>query len=102
MSDIERLQDEIERLRGYRDAAEADAALAHLALRKIADQSATMSVCNGNVTVEIDCDCQVSSQKNFSITALEEEAIRVAIESLYRRGAWDACEKLRGLLKRLG
>jgi len=40
--------------------------------------------------------------ERLRITALEEEAIRVAIEALYRRGAWDACEKLRGLLKRTG
>jgi len=51
---------------------------------------------------DILCGDAADEIERLRITALEEEAIRVAIEALYRRGAWDACEKLRGLLKRLG
>ena len=50
---------------------------------------------------DILCGDAADEIERLRITALEEEAIRVAIEELCRRGAWHACEKLRGLLERL-
>jgi hypothetical protein len=58
------------------------------AIRRLADQDATLSVCNGNVTVTIDA----------TLTDEEREAMKLAAE-------WFAAvplgDTLRGLLERL-
>ena len=73
--------DEIERLR--------------LAIRRLAEQDATMSVCGGAVTVTLDA----------TLTDAEREAIESAV-SRYEIGEWcgaqDVAATLDGLLKRLG
>ena len=59
------------------------------AIRRLADQDATLSVCNGNVIVTMDA----------TLTDEEREAIGEAIRL---GGQWGWSETLRGLLKRLG
>lgn len=69
--------DEIERLRE--------------AIRRLADQVATLSVCNDNVTVTVDA----------TLTDAEREAIEGAITNMESRGVWAWPATLRGLLERL-
>jgi hypothetical protein len=60
------------------------------AIRRLADQDATLSVCGGNVTVQVDA----------TLTDAEREAIRFAAV-LYGQGGREAdAETLRGLLER--
>jgi hypothetical protein len=70
--------DEIERLR--------------FAIRRIADRDATLSVCNGNVTVTMDA----------TLTDEERDATKVAVAYLEQRGVRNTAvqETLRGLLER--
>lgn len=70
--------DEIVRLRG--------------ALRRLAEQDATLSVCNGNVTVDMDA----------TLTAAERKAIESCICDDIAATAYDRADILRGLLERLG
>lgn len=90
---------EIERLRGYRDEAEAEASIAGLAIdrlreaiRRLADQDATLSVVGGNVTVTMDA----------TLTDAEREAIRFAAVVYQQGGRDDDAATLRGLLERTG
>lgn len=69
------------------------------AIRRLADQDATLSVCDGNVTVTMD----------VMLTDEEREAIREALDAaeqearLFRDQAAQAdADALRGLLERLG
>jgi hypothetical protein len=62
------------------------------AIAAIADQDATLSVCDGNVTVTMDA----------TLTDEEREAVQCAIAAEYGRGAWQWAATLRGLLERLG
>ena len=64
------------------------------AIRRLAEQDATLSVCNGNVTVTMD----------GTLTAAEREALEVAIAYLQPVGNYDSRVQatLRGLLERLG
>jgi tRNA G18 (ribose-2'-O)-methylase SpoU len=70
------------------------------AIRRIADQDATLSACDGNVTVQVDA----------TLTDEEREALRHAEEAtagmlhVYtdERPGFDISEKLRGLRERLG
>jgi len=60
------------------------------AIRRLADQDATLSVCNGNVIVTMDA----------TLTDEEREAIAGAIAAEHGRGAWAWAATLRGLLER--
>ncbi len=89
--------DELERLRGYRDQAEAEASIAGLvierlreAIRRLADQDATLSVVGGNVTVTMDA----------TLTDAEREAVRFAAVVYQQGGRDDDAATLRGLLER--
>jgi predicted phosphodiesterase len=67
------------------------------AIRRIAEQDATLSVCEGDVTVTVDA----------ALTDAEREAIRNAADAYAVRGAADGRESvnaatLRGLLARTG
>jgi hypothetical protein len=79
-SEIERLQAEIERLR--------------LAIRRLAEQDATLSVCDGAVTVTID----------ITLTDAERKAIREAADAYALDDLDSDCDRiaatLRGLLER--
>jgi hypothetical protein len=86
--------DEIDRLRGDAEvsrlrlgAAHAEIELLRLAIRRLADQDATLSVCDGAVTVTMDA------------TLTDEE--REAIEWYASYGAGDHAATLRSLLERL-
>ena len=74
---LEQAADEIARLR--------------LAVCRLADQDATLSVCDGNVTVTMDA----------TLTDAEREAIEGAIIHMETRGVWAWPATLRGLLERL-
>jgi hypothetical protein len=64
-----------------------------LAIRRLADQDATLSVCDGAVTVTMD----------GTLTDAEREAIAAAIRSWPAIGvSHENVESLRGLLDRLG
>ena len=64
------------------------------AIRRLADQDATLSVCNGNVTVDMDA----------SLTDAEREAVCMAMTMYEFNDNDDQCAKiaatLRGLLER--
>jgi hypothetical protein len=85
---------EIARLR--LQAARAEAELLRTAIRRLAEQDATLSVCNGNVTVTMD----------GTLTDEEREAICQAVGAYDDNDDDEECAKiaatLRGLLKRLG
>lgn len=82
----------------YWDCHEAAAEIERLrtSIRRLADQDATLSVCNGNVTVTMDA----------AITTEEREAIACAAESYADNDDDEECARiastLHGLLKRLG
>ena len=76
--EIEELQDEIASLRE--------------AIRRLADQDATLSVCDGNVTVTMDA----------TLAEAEREAIKDACRSVKMVGTEKCYNTLRGLLERLG
>lgn len=61
------------------------------AIRRLAEQDATLSVCKGNVTVGMDA----------TLTDAEREAIAGAIDAEHSRGAWKWADTLCGLLERL-
>ena len=61
------------------------------ALAAIADQDATLSVCDGTVIVTMDA----------TLTVEERAAIESAIAAEHGRGAWQWAETLCGLLERL-
>jgi hypothetical protein len=71
---------------------EKDAEIASLreAIRRLADQDATLSVCDGNVTVTLDA----------TLTNEEREAVKIAIQWLEPDS--QVADKLRELLERLG
>jgi hypothetical protein len=73
-------------------AASADVEIAELreAIRRLADQDATLSVCDGNVTVTMDA----------TLTDEEREAIEGSIVAEHGRGAWRWADTLRNLLER--
>lgn len=73
--------------------ARAEIERLRLAIRRLADQDATLSVCNGNVTVEIDA----------TLTDAEREAVAVAARFMDTWGGVPntiASATLRGLLER--
>jgi predicted DNA binding protein len=74
-------------------AAAADAEIAELreAIRRIADQDATLSVCDGNVTVTLDA----------TLTDEEREAVRVAIPWIDAMQEPAVVATLRNLLERI-
>jgi hypothetical protein len=82
------LRGDNEVLRLRLQSAHAEMELLCTAIRRLADQDATLSVCNGNVTVTIDA----------TLTDEEREAMKLAAE-------WFAAvplgDTLRGLLERL-
>ena len=87
MSDI---TDAGPRLRAMNDALEENARL-RLAIRRLADQDATLSVCDGNVTVTLD----------GTLTDAEREAIHHACGDVSDiTGPVE--DTLRGLLERTG
>jgi hypothetical protein len=90
---------EIERLRGDAEIARLRLNLLHDAIRRLADQDATLSVVNGDVIVQM--DCQDSLQENLTLTDEEREAAKY----FSQWGLWTAAQKhadaLRNLLERL-
>ena len=70
------------------------------AIRRLADQDATLSVQGGNVIV--DMECQDLLQKN--LTAEEREAVEAAVAYMSAAGCHNTNvqKTLRGLLERLG
>ena len=77
------------------------------AIRRLADQDAALSVVNGDVIIQM--DCQDSLQENLTLTDEEREAIETAA-MIYEQGAKQMghvedgkrAVALRGMLKRLG
>ena len=82
----------LERIR----ALEAEIASLRLAIRRLAEQDATLSVCDGNVTVTMDA----------TITDAEREALGMFAATAWTGLRWSDVEKhaatLCGLLGRLG
>ena len=90
--------DEIERLR--------------TAIRRLAEQDATLSVCNGNVTVTMDCPYVTGTVTRyctltpFTLTDEEREAIEEAMRQVVESDciatphALEVIDTLRGLLER--
>ena len=67
-------------------------ALLRLAIRRLAEQDATLSVCNGSVTVTMD----------GTLTDEERQAIAACIADDEAATAYTRAATLRGLLERLG
>jgi hypothetical protein len=94
----ETLRGDLEIARLRLQAAHAEAELLRTAIRRLADQDATLSVCNGNVTVTMD----------GTLTDAEREAIEAAarIVDEYEEEMdgfpSGAAATLRRLLERLG
>ena len=78
------------------DEQAAEIASLRTAIRRLAEQDATLSVCNGNVTVTMDA----------TLTDEEREALAEAIGAYNDNDDDEECAKiaatLHGLLKRLG
>ena len=72
------------------DEAWAEVASLRLAIRRLADQDATLSVCEGNVTVTVDA----------TLTDAEREAIATAATVSEGIGFEELPATLRGLLSR--
>jgi len=70
----------------------AEVARLRLAIRRLADQDATLSVCDGNVTVTMDA----------TLTDAEREAVEWIVENVRLTVGVDRAATLRGLLGRLG
>lgn len=114
------MRDIVERLRTWTHAVDAvpasdllDEAAGEIerlreAIRRIADQDATLSVVSGNVIVEMDAKCphvvgtttQYCSLTQFTITDEERKALAIGIGILSDAG-WGTTT-LRSMLKRLG
>ena len=69
------------------------------AIAALANQDATLSVCGGDVIVEM--DCRDSVQKNVTLTDEEREAIASCIADDEAATAYTRAAALRGLLDRL-
>jgi hypothetical protein len=81
VNDTDRGDAEIARLR--LEAAHAEIERLHTAIRRLADQDATLSVCGGNVTVTMDA----------TLTDEEREAIKMAIAACKVEGELNqACD----------
>lgn len=91
-----------------RDRLVARVAELESAIRRLADQDATLSVQGGNVIVDMDPHCPYVTGKTtryctltpFTLTAAEREAIEGAITNMESRGVWAWPATLRGLLER--
>jgi hypothetical protein len=93
--DADLLAAEVRRLQSVIAASEPEIAHLRLAIARLADQDATLSICNGNVTVTLDA----------TLTDAERDAIdRAACAFEYdddNLACAELAETLRGLLERL-
>ena len=81
-------------IRRLEDEHAAEIARLRLAIRRLAEQDATLSVCDGDVTVTMDA----------TLTDAEREAVEFFAELPWAKESGNAAEAavLRGLLERIG
>ena len=72
-------------------SAAAEIERLRFAIRRLAEQDATLSVCDGNVTVTMDA----------TLTDAEREAVKWIVENVRLTVGVDRAATLRGLLERL-
>ena len=124
-SDVARLRGDNDVLRLRLQAARADAEILRTAIRRLAEQDATLSVCDGAVTVTMDATpsrASAGSENTHMATArlsaantwLQEEIKRLRLTDGEREAVCQACDEgrwypndyhyihtLRGLLERM-
>jgi hypothetical protein len=94
----ETLRGDLEIARLRLQAAHAEAELLRTAIRRLADQDATLSVCNGNVTVTMDGTLTDAEREAIEAAALIVDEYEEEMDG-FPSGA---AATLRRLLERLG
>ncbi len=87
--DADLLAAEVRRLRGVIAASEPEIAHLRLAIARLADQDATLSVCNGNVTVTMDA----------TLTEEERDTVWTVAEAYAGNDDDPECERLARVLQ---